>query len=264
MKLGFIGLGNMAKALLGGILSGGIAEAEDIYGSAATDETRKAVAKQFGIHTNLSNSQVVKQSDVVILAVKPQYLSVVLEEIRESVDEKKLLISVAAGKTTKWISDYLERPVKIVRCMPNTPALVGAGCTAVCRNENVTDDDLKTALKIMTSCGIAEVVPETLIDCVTGVSGSSPAFVFMFIDALADAAVKGGMPRQQAYRFAAQTVYGSARMVLDTGKTPAELKDMVTSPAGTTIAGVQSLEEDGFRGSVMKAVEKAVQRSKEL
>lgn len=264
MVIGFIGLGNMAKALIGGILSNKIAAPEDIIGSAATSETRQKVSADFGIRTDESNIQIAKDADIIILAVKPQYLSVVLEDILDAVDDSKLIISVAAGKTTKWISQYFNKPVKIVRCMPNTPALVGEGCSAVCRNENVSDEELETAMQILRGCGMTEVVNENLMDTVCGVSGSSPAFVFMFIEAMADAAVRGGMPRKQAYRFAAQSVLGSARLMLETGKAPAELKDMVCSPGGTTIEGVAALERDGFRAAVMDAVKAAIDRSREL
>lgn len=267
MLIGFIGLGNMAKAIIGGILDKGDVRAEDIIGSARTDKTRAAVAQQFGIRTDLSNSEVAEQADVIVLAVKPQYLSVVLEDIRPAVEaepEHKVILSIAAGKTIKWIAGFFDKPVKIIRCMPNTPALVGAGCSALCRNEHVTDAEMNVALALLRNCGLTETVPETLMDCVCGVSGSAPAFVFIFIEALADAAVRNGMTRQQAYRFAAQTVYGSAKLMLDSGKIPAELKDMVCSPAGTTIAGVEALEQDGFRAAVMDAVDAAAERSKEL
>ncbi|NLC75986.1 MAG: pyrroline-5-carboxylate reductase [Clostridiales bacterium] len=264
MTIGFIGLGNMAKALISGILKNGICTPDEITGSAATAETRQKVASQYGIRTDESNAQVARDSDILVLAVKPQYLAVVLEEIIDAVDEHEIIVSVAAGKTTKWIGEYFSRPVKIIRVMPNTPALVGAGCSAVCRNENVTDEDLTTTLHILQGCGMAEVVSEALMDTVGGVSGSSPAFVFMFIEALADAGVKGGMPRQQAYRFAAQTVMGSAKLMLESGKTPGELKDMVCSPAGTTIEGVEMLEKNAFRGTVMGAVDATVEKSKRL
>ena len=264
MKLGFIGLGNMATAMIGGILKQGTARPEDILGSAAHETTRDRVQAQFGICADRSNREVAEEADIVILAVKPVQFPVVLEEIMDVVDENKLIISVAAGKTTKWISEYFSHPVKIVRCMPNTPALVQAGCTAVCRNEFVSDEDLQQALTILQSFGIAEVVNENLMDVVVGVSGSSPAYVFMFIEAMADAAVKGGMPRAQAYRFAAQSVMGSAKLMLETGRHPGELKDMVCSPAGTTIEAVEALELGGFRGIVMEAVAACIEKSRQL
>ena len=264
MVIGFIGLGNMAKAIIGGILGQQIVHPEDIVGSSATQGTMDAVAKEYGIRTTPSNKAVAREADILILAVKPVVLPVVLEEIMDDVDENKLIISIAAGKTTKWISQYFSKPVKIIRCMPNTPAIVQEGCSAICRNENVSDEELATALSLIRSFGMAEVVNENLIDVVGAVSGSSPAFVFMFIEALADAAVKGGMQRKQAYRFAAQTVMGSAKLMLETGRHPAELKDMVCSPGGTTIEGVEELKSDGFTGAVMKAIDACVDKTRKL
>ena len=264
MVIGFIGLGNMAKALIGGILSQGLVSPEDIVGSAATEGTRRKVAEQFGIRTDRSNAQVAAEADILSLAVKPQFFPVVIEDSLGSVTEKTLIISLAAGKTIKWISGNFAFPAKIIRCMPNTPALVRAGCTAICRNENVTDEELASAMHLLSACGMVEVVSEALMDTVVGVSGSSPAYVFMFIEAMADAAVKGGMKRQQAYRFAAQAVMGSAKLMLETGKLPAELKDMVCSPAGTTIEAVEVLEKGGFRGLVMEAVDAASEKSSRM
>lgn len=264
MVIGFIGLGNMASAIIGGILKDQIVSAEDIVGSSATRATMENIREQYGIRTVQSNKDVAAEADIIFLCVKPITLPVVLEEIMDEVGEDKLLISVAAGKTTKWISQYFTKPVKIIRCMPNTPALVQAGCTAVCRNENVTEEELRQALEILGSFGVAEVVKESLMDVVVGVSGSSPAYVFMFIEAMADAAVKGGMPRSQAYHFAAQSVYGSARLMLETGRHPAELKDMVCSPGGTTIEAVEVLEQKGLRAAVMSAMDACIEKSSRL
>lgn len=264
MIIGFIGLGNMAKAMIGGILKKKIVSAEDIIGSAATQETRDKVSEAFGIQTRDSNAQVAKEADILILAVKPQYFKVVIADIMDYVDGDKLVISVAAGKTIKWISEEFEKPVKLIRVMPNTPALVGEGCTAVCRNELVSDEELNFAMGIFESFGTASIVSENLMDVVGGVSGSSPAYAFMFIEAMADAAVAGGMPRKQAYQFAAQSLLGSARMVLETGKHPGELKDMVCSPGGTTIEAVRVLEEKGFRGAVMDAIAACIEKTKRI
>ena len=264
MTIGFIGLGNMAKALMGGIISKGIFDPQDIIGSDPMEAARESAAKKFGIQTRDNNADVARDADVILLAVKPQFLKVAIADIMDEVDTSKLVISIAAGKTLEWISKEFEKDVKIVRVMPNTPALVGEGCAAVCPNNLCKDEDLNLALEILRSCGTANVVTENLMDVVTGVSGSSPAYVFQFIEAMADAAVLGGMPRKQAYEFAAQAVLGSAKMVLETGKHPGELKDMVCSPAGTTIEAVRVLEEGGFRGLVMDAVEAAILRSQEL
>ena len=264
MKLGFIGLGNMAKAMIGGIIAKGLMGPDDIIGTAATEETCAKVAQKYGIQTLSSNAAVAKEADIIILAVKPQYLKVVIADIMDSVDDSKLIVSIAAGKTIKWLQNEFEKPVKIIRVMPNTPALVLEGCSAVCRNDLVSDDDYSFVKELLGSFGKAYTVPESLMDVVVGVSGSSPAYVFLFIEAMADAAVEGGMPRKQAYEFAAQSVLGSAKMVLETGKHPGELKDMVCSPAGTTIEAVHVLEENGFRGTVMNAVTACIEKSKSL
>ena len=264
MTLGFIGLGNMAKAVIGGILQKGLMGPNEIIGSALTEETRRKVADQYGIQIRNSNEAVAREADIIVLAVKPQYLKVVIADIMDSVNENKLIVSIAAGKTISWLSGEFEKPVGIIRVMPNTPALVGEGCSAVCRNDLVSDSNLNFVMELLESFGKAYMVPESLMDVVVGVSGSSPAYVFLFIEAMADAAVAGGMPRKQAYEFAAQSVLGSAKMVLETGKHPGELKDMVCSPAGTTIEAVRVLEEGAFRGIVMDAVTACIEKSRNL
>lgn len=264
MKIGFIGLGNMAKAMIGGMLSKEIAKPAEILGYARTEATRNAVREKYGICISENNAEVAAEADIVILAVKPQMFGEVIPQIKDSIREEALIISIAAGKTMAQIQEAFGKTVKLVRCMPNTPAMVGAGCSGVCRNELVSDEEMNRCMELLKSFGIAEEVPERLMDAVGGVSGSSPAFVFMFLEALADGAVKAGMPRNQAYHFAAQTVYGSAKLMLETGKHPGELKDMVCSPGGTTIEGVQTLEKMGFRSAVMNAVEACVEKSKKL
>lgn len=230
MKIGFIGLGNMARAIIGGMLENQIVQADDVIGSARTEETMAAVQAAYGIKTRKSNIEVAKEAKTLILAVKPQFFTEVIEEIREAVSEDTLVISIAAGKTIAWIENAFGRKIKLVRCMPNTPALVGAGCTGVCVNERVSEEETAYSIQLMESFGRASLVPEHLMDAVGAVSGSSPAYVFMFIEAMADAAVAAGMPRKQAYEYAAQAVYGSAKLVLESGKHPAQLKDMVCSP----------------------------------
>lgn len=264
MKIGFIGLGNMAKAMIGGMLQKEIVQTGDIFGSAKTQETLEAVRAMYGIGTRDSNAAVAKEADVLILAVKPQFFQAVIEEIRETMSEKTLVISIAAGKTMGWIETAFNKEIKLVRCMPNTPALVGEGCTGVCVNERVSQEETELSLRLMESFGKASLVPESLMDAVGAVSGSSPAFVFMFIEAMADAAVAAGMPRTQAYTFAAQAVYGSAKLVLKSGRHPGELKDMVCSPGGTTIQGVRVLEEKGMRGAVMDALRAVVEQTGKL
>lgn len=264
MKIGFIGLGNMAKAMIGGMLAKGIAKPEDLLGSTRTEETGKAVKEAYGIEILNSNVAAAAEADMLILAVKPQMFESVIPEIRDSVKDDTIVISIAAGKTIAQIERAFGKSIKLVRCMPNTPAMVGEGCSGVCRNEKVTDEEMKQCMELLESFGIAEEVPEKLIDAVVGVSGSSPAFVFMFLEALADGAVKAGMPRNQAYRFAAQTVLGSAKLMQETGKHPGELKDMVCSPAGTTIEGVQVLEDMGFRSAVINAVDACAKKSENM
>lgn len=268
--IGFIGLGNMAKAILGGLLESGFAKKEEIIGSAKTEKTLLKVRSEYGILTCASNAEVAKSADVLVLAVKPQMIDEVLLEIKDSLKEDVLVISILAGKTMEYLEKGIGRKVKLARCMPNTPALVGAGCTGVCFNASCEDDSKNYVLSILESIGMAKEVPEKLMDAVIGASGSSPAFVFMMIEALADAVVKAGMPRNLAYEMVAQAVYGSAKLVLESEKAfgekmhPAQLKDMVCSPGGTTIEGVKALEEGGFRGVLMEAVEAAVEKSKRL
>ena len=210
------------------------------------------------------NRRAAKESEVLILSVKPQFYAETIAEIRDCIREEQLIITIAPGKTLAWLEEQFQKPVKIVRTMPNTPALVGEGMTAACPNRYVTDEEKDYALELLGAFGRVEIVPERLIDAVVAVSGSSPAYVFMFIEAMADAAVSEGMPRPQAYQFAAQAVYGSAKMVMETGKHPGELKDMVCSPAGTTIEAVRVLEERGFRSAVIEAMKACADISRNL
>ncbi len=265
MKIGFIGLGNMASAMIGGILGKGLCKSSEITGSSKTEETARRIAEKYGIETGTDNRKTASEADVIILAVKPVFFAEVIDEIRDIVMEKgadKLVISIAAGKTIAWIEEQFGAPMRLARCMPNTPAMVGEGCTCVCLKDDVADADKAVVMAIMGSFGKASILPERLMDAFIGVAGSSPAYVFMFIEAMADAAVAAGMPRGQAYEFAAQSVLGSAKLMLETGKHPGELKDMVCSPAGTTIEAVKVLEEKGFRGAVIDAVGACVDKAK--
>ena len=264
MKIGFIGLGNMASAMIGGILKKELYSAEDIIGSDKSEDSVQKAAKIFGIHTTTDNLEVAQAADVLILAVKPQFFPEVIAEIKGAVREETLIISIAPGKTMEWIMEHFGRELKLVRCMPNTPALVGEGMSCVCGNAKCSSEDVDTVCRIFAGFGKTEIVEEDMIDVVVGVSGSSPAYVFMFIEAMADAAVADGMPRVQAYRFAAQAVLGSAKMVLETGKHPGELKDMVCSPKGTTIEAVRVLEEKGLRSAVFEAMKACVKKGREV
>ena len=262
--IGFIGLGNMASAMIGGMLQKDMVTPGEIIGSCRTEETAKKIADRFGIETTTDNSTVAQAADILVLAVKPQFFPEVIAQIKDEVNADALIISIAAGKTMDYIETQFGRPLKLVRCMPNVPALVGEGITSVSRNERVSDEEMKQAMDLLSSMGKASEIPERLIDAVVGVSGSSPAYVFLFIEAMADGAVAAGMPRSQAYEFAARAVLGSAKMVLETGKHPGELKDMVCSPGGTTIQAVKVLEEKGFRAAVMDAMEACIEKSKNL
>lgn len=264
MKIGFIGLGNMAKAMLGGILRMKIAEPADIMAYAKTEVSRQKAKEDFGILIGASNEEVAEFADILVLAIKPQVIPSVLPGLSEQMTEDTIVLSIAAGLSMEKLCALLGKKVKLVRCMPNTPAMVGEGCSAACKNELVSDSDMEMCMKVLTSLGMAEEIPETMMDAIVGLSGSSPAYVFMFIEALADGAVKEGIPRALAYKFAAQSVLGSAKLMLQSGKHPGELKDMVCSPGGTTIEAVQTLEDLGLRSAVMNAVSAATEKSREL
>lgn len=264
MKVGFIGLGNMASAMIGGITGKGILPAGDILGASKSSESVEKAVKAFGITGMQDNHEVAKQADILILSVKPQMYADVIASIKDDVKEDVIFVSITPGKTMQWLSEQFGKVLKIVRCMPNTPALVGEGCTGVCHNEKVSEGEFCEVMKLLGSFGKAIEVPEHLMDTVVGVSGSSPAYVFMFIEAMADAAVADGMPRKQAYEFSAQAVLGSAKMVLETGKHPGELKDMVCSPGGTTIEGVTVLEKSNLRSAVIEAQRAVTAKSKNM
>lgn len=264
MNIGFIGLGNMARAIIGGLISKGIAEPSSIVGSAPHEQTRTAMVDDFAIQTTASNSEVAKKAEVLILAVKPQMFPEVINEIKDVVRPETLVVSIAAGLSCARIEQLFGRPLHLVRCMPNTPALVGAGCTALCANAEATDEDCALVAQLMGSFGRVIVIPERLMDAAGAVGGSSPAFAFMFIEALADGAVAAGMPRAQALEFAAQSLLGSAQLYLETKEHPEALKDKVCSPGGTTIEGVRVLEEGGFRAAAMNAIAACVEKSAQL
>lgn len=264
MKIGFIGLGNMATAMIGGMLKEQVAKPSDIVGKAKTTATEEKVKSKFNINIAESDVDVAAQADILFLAVKPIFFPEVIAEIKEVVRPETLIVSIAAGRPLFYLEEAFGQERKLIRCMPNTPALVLEGCTGVCANKQVTEEELNQVLILLNSFGKASVVPERLMDVVVGVSGSAPAYVFMFIEAMADEAVAEGMPRKQAYEFAAQAVLGSAKMVLETGMHPGELKDMVCSPGGTTIQAVKVLEEMGLRAAVMDAMEACIDKSRNM
>ena len=262
MTLGFIGCGNMATAMMRGIISNSIIPCNEIIAYDVLDESCERVSNTFGVCIASDNIEVVEESEMIVLAVKPQYYEEVISEIKDYIKEGQVVITIAPGKTLAWLLEQFGKEVKIVRTMPNTPALVGEGITACCYNEQVTKSELDRVVSVLKGFGKCEIIPESLMDVVVSVSSSSPAYVFMFIEAMADAAVADGMPRGQAYEFAAQAVLGSAKMVLETGKHPGELKDMVCSPAGTTIEAVRVLEEKGMRSAVIEAMKACTKKAK--
>lgn len=264
MKFGFIGCGNMASAIISGGLKKEIFTKEELLASVKTEASAQKVRDALGISCTTDNLAVAAQADFLFLAVKPQFCEEVAAQISQSRKEGQILVSIAAGKTLAWLKEKFGKDQKIIRTMPNTPALVGEGITGVCPDDLVTEDEISQVLTILGSFGKAAIVTEPVLDIVGAVSGSSPAFVFMFIEAMADGAVAEGMPRKQAYEFAAQAVLGSAKMVLETGLHPGALKDMVCSPGGTTIEGVNILEKEGMRSAVMEAVRACIAKTRKL
>lgn len=260
--IGFIGSGNMGLAIIKGLLTSKVAKPEQITVFDILHDKVKQLSAELNINAADSEVKVAEAADILFLAVKPNTVPNVLKTIKPKLSKKTIIVSIAAGVTLETMEKELGKGYKIVRVMPNTPALVNAAMSSLTENENVTAAELKAIATIFNSLGESEAVPEYLIHAVTGISGSSPAYVFMFIEAMADAAVLAGMPRAQAYKFAAQAVMGSAKMVLETGKHPGELKDMVCSPGGTTIEAVKTLEDTGFRPSVINAVTSCIEKSK--
>ena len=263
-KIGFIGAGNMGGAILGGILKSKMMDNEHIMASAKSERTMERLKNEYNVHVTKDSKEVVEFSDIIVIGVKPNIYDEVLEEIKDVIDNKKIIITIAAGKTIESVENIIGNDKKIVRTMPNTPSLVGEGMTSLSPNKNISKEELDFVKSLFDSLGKSEVVNEDLIHAVIGASGSSTAYAFMFIEAIADGAVRAGMPRDKAYKFAAQGVLGAAKMVLETEKHPGELKDMVCSPGGTTIEAVKVLEEEKFRGAVLKAVDSCINKSIEM
>jgi pyrroline-5-carboxylate reductase len=262
--IGFIGAGNMAEALIRGLVRGGHVPASHVVVSGPRRERLDLLAQQFGIGVTTDNRAVARGSNVVVLAVKPQILDRVLREVGQELHPDALVVSIAAGIDTSTIEDAIAPGVRVVRAMPNTPALVSAAATALAAGKLATDADIATARALFDAVGITVVLDESHLDAVTGLSGSGPAYIFLILEALADAGVKVGLSRRDAQRLAAQTVMGSAKLLLDTDEHPGKLKDMVTSPGGTAIAGLHTLEEGGLRTTLINAVETATRRAREL
>jgi pyrroline-5-carboxylate reductase len=262
-SIGFVGAGNMAEAMIRGLLRGEVFKPKQVTASAPRQERQRELAEKYGIHAAGDNRDAARQS-IVVLSVKPQILSRVLDEIAETISAESLVISIAAGVPVAAIQSRLRPGTRVVRAMPNTPALVDAGATAIARGEHARESDLEDAKRIFDAVGVTVVLDESLLDAVTGLSGSGPAYVFLILEALSDAGVKVGLSRRTAQLLAAQTLLGSAKLLIETNEHPGRLKDMVTSPGGTAITGLHTLEHGGLRTTLMNAVEAATRRSREL
>lgn len=264
-KIAFIGAGNMGTAILAGLLKAGTADAKNMICADIDAARLKELSSQYGIQTATAAQDAVQKADIVVLAVKPQILPAIMPKIMDFFNKEKLVISIAAGIPLAYFESLAGKPLRMVRAMPNIAATVNATATALLPGSHADAADLETAVTIFKAIGeVITVADEKLMDAVTGLSGSGPAFIFMVAEAMADAGVKMGLNRAQASTLANQTILGAARMLLETGLHPGALKDMVTSPAGTTIAGVTALENHGVRAGIIAAVEAATLRSKEL
>jgi pyrroline-5-carboxylate reductase len=264
IRVGFLGAGNMAGALLSGLLGSKTLEPANLRASDSRAERLRELSAEHGIETHDSNVELVRWANVIVLSVKPQVVPAVLSECGGSIGSGHLLVSIAAGVPLGALEARLGAGARVVRAMPNTPALARAGATALSAGSLATPADLDVARRLFDAVGRTVVLEETHLDAVTGLSGSGPAYVMLFIEALADGGVKAGLPRDVALMLAAQTVYGSAKLLLDTNEHPARLRDMVTSPGGTTIAGLSVLEGRAVRGAIIEAVERATARASEL
>lgn len=264
LSIGFLGGGAMAGAILAGLLKKNIFPPDNIYVTDISTERLSFLRDSFGVNTFQESTAMVSQVDIMVLAVKPQVTGTVLKEIAGAVKPGQTLVSIAAGISTAMLESYLNTPLAVVRVMPNAPALVGEGVSALCPGSQAGRGDMDRALAVFAAVGRAVELPEHLMDAVTGLSGSGPAYMFVILEALSDAGVKVGLPRDTALLLATQTMLGAARMLLETDGHPAKMKEMVTTPGGTTIEGLYVLEQAGLRGTLMKVVEAATRRSREL
>ena len=263
-RVGILGAGNMGEALIRGLLLGHVCKPEQIICSDTRPERLQSIRETYGVNGTSHNPDVVKQSEILILSVKPQTMREVIGEVANDLDLSKLIISIAAGVPLNAIEACAKKELRLIRVMPNICVSVQEGVSAIARGRHTGQDDLMIAKTIFDSVGKSLFIEENLLDAVTGLSGSGPAYVFLMIDALADGGVKMGLPRNDALVLASQTLLGAARMLIETGEHPGRLKDMVTSPGGTTIAGLHALEQGGVRSTLINAMEAATQRSKTL
>lgn len=263
-SIGFIGGGAMAEALMTGFIKAGLVTPEKLIASDVNEHRINHLKDKFGILANSDNAAVAEGAQIIILSVKPFVLGDVLESVGSKINQEQIVISIAAGISTQYIEKRLGDRVPVVRVMPNTPALVGEGATAVCCGKWAGEKHRELALELFGAVGRAVSVPENLMDAVTGLSGSGPAYMYVIAEALSDAGVRMGLPREKAQTLAAQTMLGAAKMILETNRHPGMLKDMVTTPAGTAIEGLLALEEGGLRIALGRAVERACHRSRQL
>ncbi len=263
-RIAFIGAGNMGEALIKGLLQTGLVRPDQMMATDVRADRLEAIRQAYHIEASTDNREAATKAQILLLAVKPQVMDEVLTGLRGTLRKDHLLLTIAAGIRTAFIEARFSHPVRVVRIMPNTPALLLAGASAIAPGKHATEEDLKIAWEIVEAVGRVVHVEEKLMDVVTGLSGSGPAYIFILIEALSDAGVRMGLSREVATLLSAQTVLGAARMVLELGEHPAKLKDMVTSPGGTTAAGLHVLEQAGVRGALMEAVEAATRRSQEL
>jgi len=264
MKIGFIGAGNMATAILGGMITTGFLPPQEIAIFDISAQQTEKLQKQYGVHTAKSQDELISECEFIVLAVKPVYMKDVLKKAKPYAKGKKF-ISIAAGWTVSMLQSALNEPsANILRTMPNTPLMVGEGFTALCEDTSFSADDISWVKSLFASLGSAAVLPERLFDAIVAVSGSSPAYVFIFTEALIDAGIKLGLPREIAIKACEQTILGAAKMLLETREHPAKLKDMVCSPGGTTIEAIASLEKDGFRHAIIDAASACAAKSKAL
>ena len=262
MKIGFIGVGNMGGSILKGYLSNKNIDPKDIYICDSDEEKVNKLEETLGINSCLTIEELTNKCDIIIVGVKPNSFEQVLPKIVSSYTENKIIVSMAAGINISYIESFFVNDGKVVRIMPNTAALVNEAMVAVCRNKNVNDKEFNEVFSLFKAIGRAEEIPEELIHCVIGVSGSSPAYTYMYIDALAEAALRNGMTKEKAIIFAAQSVLGAAKMVLQTGMDPVQLRINVCSPGGTTIEAVNKLKENGFEEKIQEGFQAAVDKSK--
>ena len=263
-KIGFIGAGKMAQAMIAGIVKANGANRDYLMASAATEATLKAVSEKYGILASLNNKDVVKFADILILAVKPDKHTEIINEIKDHINKGTIIVTIAAGITLADIERLFGKPVKTVRTMPNTPSLVGEGMSVLCPNHYINEEELAAVEQLFHYFSQTERLEETLMDAVPSISGSSPAYVYILIEAMADGGVRQGIPREKAYRLAAQAVLGAAKMILETKEHPGDLKDQVCTPGGATIEAVAALEREQFRGSILAAMESCTRKVKDL